>query len=230
MEMKKNAFTRFNFSNFWHQLLLFLAFFIAFIIAVFPQGWQGHLYRSGLSLLFFSALMTINKHRRAFLGPVLFAIAIQWIASVFDLNFLEMTSKLLNFLFFLYMTVYFIREIVIAGKVTSRVILESIIGYLMLGIVFSIFVGFLVQVDAAMFSFPDVPGGINYSHFNEHLYFGFVTLSTLGYGDIVPLLPISRSLSILISVSGQLYLAIIIALLVGKYASKKEPPPATPPV
>jgi len=47
-------------------------------------------------------------------------------------------------------------------------------------------------------------------------------MSTLGYGDISPLIPLAKSLSILISVSGQMYIAIIIALLVGKVAGAQS--------
>ena len=223
MKMNKDIFTWFNISNFRHKLFLFLVFFISFLIALFPLAWQGHLYRTSISLLFFSSLLAIDKHRKALLAPVLLAIFIQWVGATFDLYFLEMASKLLYFLFFLYMTGYFIHEITKAEKVTLKLIMQSIIGYLLLGIVFSILVAFLDQVDTTMYSFQHVPEEINGSHFSEYLYFGFVTLTTVGYGEIVPLQPVSRSLSILISVSGQLYLAIIIALLVGKYVAKRDP-------
>jgi hypothetical protein len=56
------------------------------------------------------------------------------------------------------------------------------------------------------------------------LYYSFVTIASLGYGDICPLKPYTRSLATLITVSGQFYIAIIVALLVGKFSSK---PPKT---
>ena len=51
------------------------------------------------------------------------------------------------------------------------------------------------------------------------LYYTFMTFTTTGYGDIAPTHPISKSLAVLISVVGQLYVAVVIAMLVGKYAS-----------
>jgi voltage-gated potassium channel len=60
-------------------------------------------------------------------------------------------------------------------------------------------------------------------HLSESMYFGFVTLASLGYGDIVPLKPYTRSLATLIAISGQLYIATIIGILIGKFASKTEP-------
>ena len=55
----------------------------------------------------------------------------------------------------------------------------------------------------------------------DFIYYAFVTMTTLGYGDITPVGSMARSLSIFFSVTGQLYLTMIIAILVGKYLSQK---------
>jgi hypothetical protein len=57
------------------------------------------------------------------------------------------------------------------------------------------------------------------------LYFSFVTLATLGYGDIVPRLPLARGLAVIEAVGGQLYLAVLIARLVGAYMHSRIRPP-----
>ena len=49
----------------------------------------------------------------------------------------------------------------------------------------------------------------------DYVYFSFVTLTTLGYGDITPLTPVAQTLAWLEAVVGQLYLAILVARLVG---------------
>jgi hypothetical protein len=76
------------------------------------------------------------------------------------------------------------------------------------------------------FSFPHASSilGSKVSYFGDYLYHGFVNYTTLGYGDILPQVPFAKSLAILMSVSGQIYLAVIIAMLVGKYvgASGKD--------
>jgi hypothetical protein len=53
------------------------------------------------------------------------------------------------------------------------------------------------------------------------IYYSFVTLSTLGYGDIVPRSDVVRGLAIMEAVAGQLYLAVMIAHLVSLYVSEK---------
>jgi len=73
----------------------------------------------------------------------------------------------------------------------------------------------MLQFDPDAFNFP------NKLTLLDSLYYVFVTLATLGYGDLLPVASHAKSLSILIAVSGQLYIAIIIALLVGKFSSKR---------
>ena len=51
--------------------------------------------------------------------------------------------------------------------------------------------------------------------FSEMYYFSFVTLTTLGYGDVLPISRVARSFATLEAVIGQLYLAVVIASLVG---------------
>ena len=53
-------------------------------------------------------------------------------------------------------------------------------------------------------------------------YFTFITLSTLGYGDLVPAIPQSQALSIFIAISGQFYMDIVVAVIVGKFINKKD--------
>ena len=57
---------------------------------------------------------------------------------------------------------------------------------------------------------------------SSYIYFGFVTLTTLGYGDIAPGAPLARSLSVFVAVAGQLYLVIIMALIIGKYLNTQN--------
>ena len=55
------------------------------------------------------------------------------------------------------------------------------------------------------------------------MYFSFVTLATLGYGDIVPRTDVARGLAIVEGVGGQLFLAVLVARLVSLYSRGKEP-------
>ncbi len=56
----------------------------------------------------------------------------------------------------------------------------------------------------------------------DAVYFSFVTLTTVGYGDILPLSRILRSLAVVEAVIGQLYVAVMIARLVALYGDKQN--------
>jgi NhaP-type Na+/H+ or K+/H+ antiporter len=57
------------------------------------------------------------------------------------------------------------------------------------------------------------------TNFNEYLYYGFNAFTTVTYGDVMPVSPIAKSVSMAMGFTGQMYVATIIAMLVGKYAS-----------
>jgi voltage-gated potassium channel len=54
------------------------------------------------------------------------------------------------------------------------------------------------------------------------LYYSFVTLASLGYGDIIPLVPLARTLAYMEAISGQLYIAIMLAGLVGLFLKHRQ--------
>lgn len=57
---------------------------------------------------------------------------------------------------------------------------------------------------------------------SKFFYFSFITLSTLGYGDITPAAPSSQSLAMVLSSTGPLYLTIMVALLVSRFDNKES--------
>ena len=81
-----------------------------------------------------------------------------------------------------------------------------------------------MRINPQAFSFPETAmNNVGRSgEFVNYMYYSLVSISTLGYGDIVPLVPYAKSLATFISICGQLYIAILLALLVGKYASRSN--------
>jgi hypothetical protein len=92
--------------------------------------------------------------------------------------------------------------------------------YLLAGHVFGVCYWQVEQLRAGSFAVggaPVVPGALDLS---TCIYFSYVTLATLGYGDIVPLTPTARGLAVSEAVIGQLYLAVLVARLVGSRATR----------
>jgi hypothetical protein len=96
------------------------------------------------------------------------------------------------------------------GPVTFHRIQGGIAAYLLLGLIWAEAFGLVEMLRPGAFSGPaDVTRGPR-----GWVYFSFITLTTVGYGDIVPVHPAARSLAILEAVTGPLYVAILLARLV----------------
>jgi hypothetical protein len=98
------------------------------------------------------------------------------------------------------------------GRITYHRIVGAILVYLLIAVAFAtlfIFVGLLIPAAFKGIEFED-----DRSLASEIFYLSFVTLTTTGYGDIVPMHPLARSLCNIEAVIGQLYPATLLARLV----------------
>jgi voltage-gated potassium channel len=206
----------------WNTILLFSVIFAVFIMPSLPAIWHKSLFRTVYTIIYFAAILSLEKRNNSLLFLFFSTFIIEWISGILSMPLMLLLAKLVNIIFFLVIVVSLIRQIATARKVSAGVILGSVTGYLLLGLIFSIFIIFIMQNDSSAFTSP--PGQTIDSQENINrsvpLYFSFVTLATLGYGDIVPLKPYTRSLSTLMAVTGQFYIAIIVALLVGKFSAQ----------
>jgi hypothetical protein len=101
--------------------------------------------------------------------------------------------------------------------------MDSIIGYLLMGLALSTLVILVSFIWPGSYNFNTMTlaDTKQLAPVSDYIYYTFITYTTTGYGDFLPLTPIAKSLAMLIGVSGQLYVAIIIAMLVGKFASSR---------
>jgi len=213
---------RFGSAALWNTILLFAVIFAVFVMPVLPSGGQRILFRTVYTVIYISAILALEKRNKYILVLFFSTLIIEWISGILNMEVLLVLAKAVNILFFFVIVVSLIRQIATASKVSAGVILGSVAGYLLLGLIFSIFVIFIIQRDPG--SFSSAPGQAAESgesiNTSVPLYFSFVTLASLGYGDIVPLKPITRSFATFVTVTGQFYIAIIVALLVGKFSSQ----------
>jgi len=205
-------------------ILLLSVFSLIFMVSLFPREFHLILNDILFTVIFMMAVLALGKNRRELFILAIFLTLTAWISSALNMIYLTGFSRLAHILFFIFIVIRLILQAAGARKVNLNVILESINGYLLLGVVFSIMVAMILLFDPAAYNFPDWMDMSNQRipYFSEILYYSFVTFTTLGYGDIVPIQPYARSLAILTSISGQIYLAVIIAMLVGKYASRDQ--------
>jgi voltage-gated potassium channel len=128
-------------------------------------------------------------------------------------------SFIFYLLFYLFMCLRLVEKIVTAQTVRLSVLIASIIVYLLIGICGG-FVFMLIE--------NIHPGSIynlqieNITEPSRFIYFSFTTMSTLGYGDITPVTPPAQSFAIILTVIGQMYTTLVVAMLVGRYLSHRN--------
>ena len=108
-----------------------------------------------------------------------------------------------------------LRQVVFApGPVSVNRLTGALCIYLLLGTMWSILYAFIEFAVPNAFQYPVAqPTDLT----SDFLYYSFVTLTTLGYGDITPVHPLARTFSYLEAVVGQLFLAVLVATLVGRF-------------
>lgn len=215
-----------------HRLLLLLCTLLTLITAfpfvkdILPRYLAVMELSFTLILLFGIYLVTDNKK----LLTVTALIALLATSIIFFNIFLQSKSLLLlglylEIIFFIITAFAIIRHVLGYKRVTADKIYGAICGYLILGMIWTLIYITIEIVNPESFrliSNQIRDYGTYYTHryyFSDFIYYSFVTLSTLGYGDIVPVSTPARIFSALEAITGQLYVAVFIARLVGLHIS-----------
>ena len=111
-------------------------------------------------------------------------------------------------------------QVLFSGKVDSNIIVGSVAIFLLLGLIWATL--YLVALELSATAFNGISPGNWTDNFPAASYFSYVTLTTLGYGDISPAEPLSRVLVYLEAITGVFYMAIVVASLVGARRSHPE--------
>jgi len=207
----------------WSTVLLISVIFTAFIVPVLPFHLHSGAFIFAYSIIYISAFFSLRKRSKIVIFLFIATTLMHWISIIFKLDLLYDISRGLNVLFFIWIVISLIFQIAFSREVSPAIILDSIAGYLLIGIMYSILIFFIIKTVPGAYSnqMGEIVTGSQIDA-SSPLYFSFVTFASLGYGDIVPLVPISRSLATFIAISGQFYIAIIVAMLVGKFASQQK--------
>ena len=148
-------------------------------------------------------------------GLVLNVLAIQMDSIVFRV------CSILVLVGFLIVAISFaLRQVVFGVDMNLNRLVGAICVFLLLGLIWSFAYALLELVVPG--SFKGFSPGHGPGEDSSWLYFSFVTLTTLGYGDITPVSATARSLSFMQAVAGQFYVAVLVAGLVSAYISDRR--------
>ena len=113
-----------------------------------------------------------------------------------------------------------LQQVIFSDRITLHNVAGAACVYLLLGIIWSLAYYFIYIMMPDAFT-----GNMSFEtqmQLNDFIYYSFVTLTTLGYGDIVPLSATARSLVYIEAIFGQFYIAILVAGLVSIHISNQS--------
>jgi hypothetical protein len=173
-----------------------------------------------LTMIILSMLYTIISKKRVFyFGWSLAAIMLlsSWLKYFVSYDLFATVSMLVGAFFTVLVTSQTVQFIIRSKTVTREVVYAAMLVYFLLAQLWAMVYTFLDRIDPASFSLA-----VGQGDFLIFEYYSFVTLTTLGFGDITPLSKVAKAFSVLEAVVGQLYLVVVVAWFVGMLVARKS--------
>ena len=214
-----------------NSLLLGALLFLAVAHPFFPVESFGHaVFLVAISAVLIAAVWAVSRHRGVLVAGLSLAaptFIAAWMQHFIERRWLVAAYLVLSVMFLGFTAVVVLRQTLGGAAVTSDTIAGAICFYLLLSVIWALIYALVEIAHPGSFLDGGRPvssalGGRR-SLVPELLYLSLVTLSTLGYGDILPVTPQARMLAALEGIIGPLYLAVLIARLVGLAASRPGP-------
>src|SRR5262245_9830583 len=210
-------------------LLVILAVLLAGPPVLFGFGLSEAWFDGLLALLLVAAILSLCFERRQRLFALLLGIptvllsvgghALPGEASAPVL----VAGRLCDVLFLLGASVLIVKSLFSPRTLTFDSVLGAVCGYLFLGLAWAVLYGMIEEIRPGSFAIsPRLVTGGEVARPLPHVltYYSFVTLTTVGYGDISPVSSAARTLAWMEAITGQFYLAVIVAGLVSVLAAK----------
>jgi len=211
------------------ELILVIQVAILFGSLLIPSGWFENWASPVLLILnIFAGLLLVSEKKglQRFLFLLLaINVVILFVGSIDfqwsqELRILKLVSY---FIFYGIVTFEIVQQVAKAATVEKNVIMGLIGGYLALGLL-SFFLFYVIEyVEPNSYSNLVLSAGENEKFTEQLIYFSYVTLLTIGYGEIVPISELAQKAAILIALLGQFYIVILTAIVVGKFINQYQP-------
>jgi hypothetical protein len=173
-----------------------------------------------LTVILFTSIYAVSKKKIDMLVAVLLALpklATTWAISFTKYPLILFFDSIFGILFFAYIIILILRHIFKQEEIALETIYGAIVVYILLGIMWVFLYNVTEFLHPDSFVFSQALAG---NPRKALYYYSFVTLTTLGYGDITPISGPAKSLAMLEAIVGQMYIAVLIARLVGTHISQ----------
>ena len=183
-----------------HESLASVIIPISFSASMLLGVWSlfGRWFLLGLFLAVVVTALSISE--------ILFGVAVRLPLLVVTLSFVLVTGWQSG------------RDVLFGGEIDANRLTGAVCIYLMLGLGWALLYALLELLVPGSFNGVDIAVRTS---FWEFVYFSFVTITTLGYGDVTPELPFAEVLAYMEAIVGQFYMAILVATLVGAHLSRR---------
>lgn len=196
------------------------------LLAVYPYVDTGTTGTVALKVLSSFILITgvyaVSNRRRQVVIAALLAVpafGLGWLDVVTGNPVLGTAESVFTLLFYAFTALVGLSRVLGERRITTDTIYGAVSVYLLMGLTWATAYGLVESINPGSFSAD--PGGGAFT-FPTFIYYSFVTLATLGYGDITPITDQARSLAVLETVSGTIYIAVLIARLVAAAGWRPE--------
>lgn len=180
-------------------------------------------FDASLSLIFVLGCFAVS--RKKYIPWLAAALSVPMLLSVWigylglDIPRLSLVGRVSGMAYFALIAGAILTFVFAVRAVSWEVISAALVVYLLLGAMWGFAYGVIETLQPASFRFPDVLLEEDSSGF---MYYSFITLTTVGYGDITPVTGVARSFSLLQGIVGQSYMAVLVARLVGLHVAGGE--------
>lgn len=183
-----------------------------------------------MTLVLVFAVLAVGGNRRTLLWAILLvipAVVGRWLNHANPDLLAGEVHRVAELVFLGFVVGHLLRFVLRAPRVNAEVLCAGIAGYLMLGLIWMV-AYMLVEkaIPGAFLYTAGAPSQRTMDGFSS-FYFSFATITTVGYGEIVPVANIARMLAVMEAVTGMFYVTVIISRLVALYSS--NPPQVHPP-
>ena len=213
-----------NKNNFTYLLVALLVLLLGIPLAHDLAVASAPLIRSLMfSLLLIIGIWSLRGGGRYFTVGMTFVVAgvlLNVLAVNIDSRILFFGSFAALFGFLLVTITFTLKQVAFGTEITLNRLVGAVCVYLLLGTIWAVAYSLVDVVSPGSFTGFSPQDGRGWD--SEWLYFSFVTMTTLGYGDILPVSATARVLAYLQAIFGQFYLAILVAGLVSAYIAKRR--------
>lgn len=218
-------------TNFVYLLLGLLVSLIAGpVFLEFTEHTRGLITNLTFSATLIIGIWSLTDSRKLFMigmGMVIINIILSAIGLLRPSTIIDTLSLLVALAFCSMSLVIALRHVLFGRSMDLNRMIGAICVYLLLGISISILNMLVYHFIPG--SFNGLTGSATEATGIDLIYYSFVTMTTLGYGDITPAGPLARFLAYLAAITGQFYIALLVGTLVGMYLSQRNNDDAQPP-